>query len=249
MQDDFAAQRQAIIERLAGATNLHAMANEFSQALGKMGYGYQFDWCGLPIIQIPQDIVALQELIWSIQPGAIVETGIARGGSLAFSASMLELLGGDRIVIGVDIDIREPNRKAIEAHPMAGRIQLIQGSSIDPATVAQVQETLAGRGPVLVLLDSHHTHDHVLEELRLYAPLVGEGSYIVVFDTIIEDLPADYFANRDWGPGNSPKSAVHAFMKETDRFEIDTALDRKLVLTANPDGFLRCIKEESGNPA
>jgi cephalosporin hydroxylase len=242
-RDDFQEQRRRICRQLAESDSLRAMSLVFAQELGKAGYGYQFDWCGLPIIQVPQDIVAVQELIWSVRPAAIIETGVARGGSLALSASLLELLGGDRIIIGVDIEIRPANRAAIESHPLAGRIRLVEGSSVDPATVERVRDELSERVPVMVLLDSNHTHDHVLAELRYYSPFVKAGSYITVFDTIIEDLPADYFPGRPWGPGNSPKSAVRAFLQENDRFEIDSERDRKLVLSAAPDGFLRCIKD------
>lgn len=206
-------------------------------------YSYNFRWLGRPIIQFPQDMVAIQELIWDIKPQVVVETGIAHGGSLIFHASILELLGGEREVIGVDIDIRAHNRTAVEAHPLAKRITLIQGSSIDPMVVAQVKQRVAGRGPVLVILDSNHTHDHVLAELQAYSPLVGRGSYLVVFDTLVDDMPPDMFSDRPWGPGNNPKTAVRAFLKTSERFEVDRDLQSKLLITVAPEGYLRCIKD------
>ncbi|MDB4968057.1 MAG: cephalosporin hydroxylase [Myxococcales bacterium] len=205
-------------------------------------YSYRFSWMGRPIIQYPQDIVAMQELIFRVQPDLIVETGIAHGGSLVFYASMLELLGGERRVLGVDIDIRAHNRAAIEAHPMFKRIDMIEGSSIDAAIVARVHEAARGKKSVLLVLDSNHTHDHVLAELRAYASLVTKDSYCVVFDTVVEDMPDEFFPDRPWRQGNSPKSAVHAFLKESDRFEIDRSIDDRILITVSPDGFLRCVR-------
>jgi cephalosporin hydroxylase len=210
----------------------------------KHRYAYNFSWLGRPIIQLPQDVLAIQEILWAVRPRTVVETGIAHGGSLVLSASILELLGGDGRVIGVDIDIREHNRRAIEAHPLARRIDMVQGSSIDPAVVADLRRRAEGRGPVVVILDSMHTHDHVLAELRAYAPLVGRGSYVVVLDTLIEDQPPGDFRDRPWGPGNSPKTAVHAFLRESGRFELDSDLEARLLVTVAPDGFLKCVRDE-----
>ncbi len=222
-------------------------AAAFLKASAVPKYSYNFSWLGRPIIQYPQDIVAMQELIWTIQPELIIETGIAHGGSLIFSASMLELnaaCGGpkDARVLGVDIDIREHNRVAIEAHPMFKRITMIQGSSIAPVTIEQVRSLATGRHPVLVCLDSNHTHEHVLAELNAYANLVTVGSYCVVFDTIVQDLPADMFPDRPWGPGNNPKTAVWAYLKEHPEFEIDTAFDNKLLISVAPQGYLRRVR-------
>lgn len=209
-------------------------------------YSYEFLWLGRPIIQYPQDIVAMQELIWLIQPDLIIETGIAHGGSLIFSASMLELnaaCGGsqDAEVLGIDIDIREHNRDAIEKHPMYKRISVIQGSSIDPKVIDAVREKASGKERILVCLDSNHTHDHVLAELEAYAPLVTPGSYCVVFDTIIEDLPGGMFPDRPWGPGNNPKTAVWEYLKTHPEFQIDQSIQNKLLITVAPDGYLRRI--------
>lgn len=222
-------------------------AKALMDASVKAGYSYNFSWMGRPIIQYPQDIVAMQEIIWRVQPDLIIETGIAHGGSLIFSASMLELnasCGGpaDAQVVGLDIDIRAHNKQAIEAHPMARRISMIEGSSIDPVIVAEVARLAAGKRCVLVCLDSNHTHSHVLEELHAYAPLVTVGSYCVVFDTVVEDLPAEFFPDRPWGPGDNPKTAVHAYLKIDPRFEIDRAIDSKLLISVAPEGYLRRVR-------
>lgn len=226
---------------------LLAAAQAFTKASIMPKYSYNFSWLGRPIIQYPQDILAMQELIWSIQPDLIIETGIAHGGSLIFSASMLELnaaCGGPRKaeVLGVDIDIRPYNREAIEAHPMSRRISMIQGSSIAPAVIEQVAARAAGRQRVLVCLDSNHSHDHVLAELQAYAPLTSAGSYCVVFDTIIEDLPADMFPDRPWDPGNNPKTAVREYLKAHPEFEIDKQIDHKLLISVAPDGYLKRVR-------
>jgi cephalosporin hydroxylase len=211
-------------------------------------YSYHFEWLGRPIIQYPQDMIALQEIIWKVQPDLIVETGIAHGGSLIFSASLLELnaaCGGpqDARVLGIDIDIRAHNREAIEQHPLARRIDMIQGSAVDDAVAAQVLAAAQRRKRVLVILDSNHTHAHVARELELYSPLVGKGSYLVVFDTVIEDMHADAFPDRPWGKGDNPKTAVWAFLESNPRFRIDRTIQDKLLLTVAPDGYLECIAD------
>ncbi len=217
-------------------------------------YSYHFNWLGLPIIQYPPDIVAVQELIWELKPDLVIETGIARGGSLLLSASILALLeladareAGTvvnpavprRRVLGIDIDIRAHNRQAIEQHPLADRITMLQGSSVDPAIVEQVRAIAEEHERVLVLLDSNHTHDHVLAELEAYAPLVGPGSYCIVFDTIIEDMPADTFPDRPWGPGDNPKTAVRTYLTDHPEFTVDEHIDAKLLISVAPGGYLR----------
>jgi len=204
-------------------------------------YSYNFSWMGVPIIQYPQDIIAMQELIWRVKPEMIIETGVAHGGSLVYYASLLELTGRGE-VLGIDIDIRSHNRAVIEAHPMARRISMIQGSSVDAAVVREVRARAAGRAPVMVVLDSNHTHEHVLGELRAYADMVTVGSYCVVFDTVVEDLPGDLYPDRPWSAGNSPKTAVHAFLREDDRFEIDRDVEAKILITVAPDGYLRRVR-------
>ena len=208
----------------------------------KKKYSYHFSWMGLPIIQYPQDVMALQEIIFETQPDLVIETGIARGGSLLFLASMLELnrvYGGpdDALVVGVDIVIREHNKLAIEKHPLSRRVNMIEGSSIDTKVVDQIEELSKRKKSVMVCLDSHHEHDHVLEELRKYAPLVSQGNYCVVLDTIIEDLPEG--PERPWGKQNSPMSAAREFLKENDMFEIDSQITNKLLITVARNGYLR----------
>jgi cephalosporin hydroxylase len=210
-------------------------------------YSYNFSWMGRPIIQYPEDMIAMQEIIWSVQPDLIIETGIAHGGSLIFSAAMLELnaaCGGSQNaeVLGVDIDIRAHNREAIEAHPMAKRISMIQGSSIAPEIIEQVKAKAAGKQRILVCLDSNHTHEHVLAELEAYAPLTSAGSYCVVFDTVVEDIPADMIVDRSWGPGNNPKTAVWEYLKTHAEFEIDKRIDHKLLISVAPDGYLKRVR-------
>jgi len=219
-------------------------------------YMYNFECLGRPIIQLPNDILAMQELIWQIKPDLIIETGIAHGGSLILSASMLSLLdycdaieqgtmldpkSTRRRVLGLDIDIRAHNHAAIEAHPMANRIDMIEGSSIDPAIIAQVRDIARGYERVLVCLDSNHTHEHVLAELEAYAPLVSAGSYCVVFDTIVEDMPAEMFPDRPWGPGDNPKTAVWEYLKMHPEFEIDKQMDHKLLISVAPNGYLKRV--------
>lgn len=206
-------------------------------------YSYNFAWLGRPIIQYPQDIVAIQEILWQVKPDLVVETGIAHGGSLVLSASVLELIGESGKVIGIDVEIRDHNRAAITAHPLAKRITMIEGSSVDPMVVDHVLRLAAGKRRVVVILDSSHTHEHVMKELKLYSPLVRAGSYLIVLDTVIEDMPPDSFPARPWGPGNNPKTAVREFLAHTDRFEIDKEIQNKLLLTVAPDGYLKCVKD------
>lgn len=250
----FYEERQRSMQGYARDAAWISLSQNWLQRAFAQRFMYNFDWMGRPIIQIPNDMAAMQELIWLARPDLIIETGIAHGGSLAFSASMLALLdmcdaieAGQKIdprvsrrkVLGIDIDIRAHNRAAIEAHPMASRIQMIQGSSIDPAIVAQVREIAASHERILVCLDSMHTHAHVLAELEAYAPLVSSGSYCVVFDTVIEDMPAGSFPDRPWDKGNNPKTAVWQFLKTHPEFEIDRSIPDKLLITVAPDGYLR----------
>jgi len=224
-----------------------ARSSKWIERAQQMRYSYHFEWLGRPIIQYPQDILALQEIIWAVKPNVIVETGIAHGGSLIFSASMLELnaaCGGpaDAEVLGVDIDIREHNRKAVESHPMYKRVQMLEGSSIDPETIERVRRRVEGKERVLVFLDSNHTHDHVLAELQAYAPLVTAGSYCVVLDTLVEDLPEELFRDRPWGPGNNPKTAVQSYLKAHPEFEINNLIEDKLMISVAPSGYLKRVR-------
>lgn len=237
---------------------LFEVTRDWVRRANKLKYSYHFEWLGRPIIQYPQDIVAMQELIWSIQPDLIIETGIAHGGSLIFSASMLELnavCGGpqDAEVLGVDIDIRPHNREAIEAHPLFKRISMIQGSSIAQEVIEQVRAKAGNKQKVLVCLDSHHTHAHVLAELEAYAPLISMGSYCVVFDTIVEDLPDEMHVDRPWAQGDSPKTAVWEYLEilakegrtaldnQPLRFEPDKQIDNQLLISVAPTGYLKRV--------
>jgi len=256
------------IERISMDEALHEKSMEWIIATAPYKYAYNFSWLGRPIIQLPQDIVAMQELIWRIKPDLIIETGIAHGGSLIFSASMLALIDYSeavaseklvfqeaikRRVLGVDIDIRAHNRVAIEGHPLANKIDMIQGSSIDPEIIAEVYKRAANYERIIVCLDSNHTHDHVLAELEAYAPLTSPGSYCVVSDTAIEDVPETLFTDRPWGRGNNPKTAVWEYIKRLQQegrrakdgnrlfFEIDKIINNKLLITSAPDGYLRRV--------
>jgi cephalosporin hydroxylase len=242
------------IESLGRDGDLQALSRIWIRESASHRWSYNFQWLGRPAIQFPNDAWAMQELIWAVRPDIIVETGIAHGGSLVFSASMLALLDmadaieagltidprtSKRRVIGVDIDIRAHNRAAIEAHPLSSRIRMIQGSSIDHTTVDQVRSAVGDAQRVLVCLDSNHTHDHVLAELHAYAPLVTPGSYCVVFDTIVDDMPASLFPDRPWGPENNPKTAVREYLRSHPNFMIDKSIDHKLQISVAPDGFLK----------
>lgn len=249
--------KQEVQERLAanrGENLLARAAHEFMVASTQPKYSYNFSALGRPIIQYPQDMVALQELIWKIRPDLIIETGIAHGGSLILSASMLALLdycdavesgqpfdpkATQRRVLGIDIDIRAHNREAIEAHPMAHRIDMLQGSSIASEIIAEVRRCAHKHERVLVILDSNHTHEHVLAELEAYAPLVSPGSYCVVFDTVIEDLPAGMYPDRPWDVGDNPKTAVREFLSRNSDFVVDEDIEAKLLITVAPGGYLR----------
>lgn len=216
-----------------------SLVSQFMKETIRVKYSYHFTWLGIPIIQYPQDMMAMQEIIYEVQPDLIIETGIAHGGSLIFYASILEMLGKGE-VLGIDIEIRPHNRLAIETHPLYKRIKMIEGSSLDGQIIEQVKQ-FAQNKTTLVALDSHHSHDHVLQELKLYAPFVTKDSYLVVFDTIIEDLSADLLFNRPWGPGNNPKTAVWEFLKQNPQFKIDKQIENKLIITVASDGYLKRI--------
>ena len=239
--DDFEERNRRMTREMTDDDELQDLARRWFIAASRHEYSYHFTWLGRPIIQFPQDIVAVQEIIWRARPDLIIETGVARGGSLMLSASMMELLGRGQVV-GIDIDIRDDNRRAIEQHPLSSRIALIEGSSTDADVVRRVQQAAASSTTVLVLLDSNHTHEHVLRELELYSPLVDIGSYIVVFDTVIEMMPADSFPDRPWGRGNNPATAVRDFLARNDRFVVDRELEAGLVISVAPCGYLKCVR-------
>ena len=239
---EFINEREIRICQNGSNVELKEAAEQFNVASNKTQYSYNFSWMGRPIIQYPQDMIAMQEIIWDIKPDLIIETGIAHGGSLIYYASLLELIGKGE-VLGVDIDIRKHNREEIERHPMYKRIKMFEGSAIDKALVEKVFAVAEGKNSILVVLDSNHTHDHVLQELRFYSPLVTKNSYIVVFDTIVENLPQGYFNQvRPWGIGNNPKTAVAEFLQSNSDFEIDSAIDNKLMISVAPGGYLKRVK-------
>jgi cephalosporin hydroxylase len=255
--EQFKIQVAENISQIGLDKDVQALSRIWSRETNPYGYTYNFSFLGRPIIQYPQDMVAIQELIWKIKPDLIIETGIAHGGSLIMSASMLALLDmseaiesgsvldpkkSKRKVLGLDIDIRQHNKEAIEGHPMASRIQMIQGSSIAPEVIEQVKVVAKNHQRVMVCLDSNHTHDHVLAELEAYAPLTSVGSYCVVMDTAIEDMPKAMFPDRAWGPGDNPKTAVWEYLKTHTEFEIDKSIDHKLLISVAPDGYLKRLK-------
>jgi len=251
---EFEGQRARNLAGLSRDDSLIAVTRQWMIGANRHWYTYNFDSLGRPIIQYPQDMVAVQELIWQLSPDLIIETGIAHGGSLINNASMLALLDlcdaiesgvtidprvSHRRALGIDIDIRPHNRAAIEAHPMSSRITMIEGSSADQDVIAQVTEIASSHEKIMVLLDSNHTHDHVLQELRAYAPLTSVGSYCIVYDTVIEDMPRGSFPDRPWDVGNNPKTAVWEYLKEHPEFTIDRLITDKLQITVAPDGYLK----------
>lgn len=254
--EEFRKEVLSNIKSLSGDQDLQALSRIWVREITPHKWAYNFTWLGRPAIQFPNDAWAMQELVWQIKPDLIIETGIAHGGSLIFSASMLaqldmcdaietgEMLNpkiSNRKVLGIDIDIRDHNRAAIEAHPMASRIQMIQGSSVAQDVIEQVHAIAANYSRILVCLDSNHIHDHVLAELNAYAPLTSKDSYCVVFDTIVEDMPAEMFPDRPWGPRNNPKTAVWEYLKAHPEFEIDKSIQHKLLITVAPDGYLKRV--------
>lgn len=239
----FKGERADDIKRMAADEDLKKASLDWMIASDKYKYSYNYTWLGRPIIKYPSDIVATQEIIWAVKPDLIIETGIAHGGSLMLSASMLEINGGDGLVLGIDIDIREHNKKEILNHSMAKRIQMIEGSSTSAETMAQVREIAAGRKRVMVFLDSLHSHAHVAAELELYAPLVSVGSYLVLPDTFIEYFPKGYYSgSRPWDVGDNPMTAMRDFMRGNDEFEIDRQLCDKLMITEAFDGYLKRVR-------
>jgi cephalosporin hydroxylase len=241
MQDDREAfrletRRQAM--EMARDEDLGKIALRTTEASDRYGFTYMWTWLGLPIIQMPDDIVATQEIIWETRPQVIIETGFARGGSALLYSSILTLIG-EGTVVSVDIDIRLHNRRAVEEHPLAGRIRLIEGSSTAPETLDRVKALIPDGARVMVVLDSNHTHDHVLQELRLYGPLVTEDQFLIVADTVVEDIPPQTHRPREWGPGNNPKTALQAYLSETDRFEPDPWYNSKVLITSSRGGYLR----------
>ena len=241
---EFTSRNRKIINKMDKDIELKKLSQKWFDKSFEHEYSYHFTWLGLPIIQYPQDIIALQEIIWKIKPDLIIETGIARGGSLIFYASMLELLQKGE-VIGIDIDIRKHNKKAIESHPLNKRITMIEGSSIKKDIIKKVFKLSQNKKKILVILDSFHTHSHVLKELEAYSELVSKGGCIVVFDTVVEDMPKNSFPNKPWSIGNNPKTAVKEFLTKNNRFKIDKTIEKEILITSCKNGFLKCVKNIS----
>jgi cephalosporin hydroxylase len=246
--DDRAKFAQESVEhslRLGQDEKLFGASLDLLVAADEYRYSYLWTWLGVPIIQMPADIVAMQEVVWRTKPDVIVETGVARGGSLIFFASMLQLIGNGK-VIGVDIDVRAHNRDTIEKHPMSHRIQLIEGSSIAGETLAAVRAQIPSGAKVMVVLDSDHSRDHVLAELRAYGPLVTRDQYLLVADTLLGRAQAHQTPTQRakvWLPGDEPLSALQDYLKETDRFELDRVLDGKMILSSSPGGYVKCVRD------
>ena len=251
--EQFARERLQRLEEYSKDARLKSLAHDWVFHSMQQKYLYNFDWLGRPIIQYPEDMVAIQELIWKVKPTLVIETGIAHGGSLVLSASMLAMLDyceaveagttldprkSRRRVVGIDIDIRSHNRSAIEEHPLSDLISMVEGSSVDQNVIDEVHQLTAGHETVMVFMDSNHTHEHVLAELNAYAHLVTKGSYCVVFDTFVEDMPPRYFPDRPWDKGDSPKTAVREYLKSHSEFEIDKSIDNKLLISVATDGYL-----------
>lgn len=231
------------IEAQGRDEELKRLAREWEEKSIPYKYSYHYTWLGRPIIQYPTDIMAMQEIIWKVKPNVIVETGIAHGGSAIFYASMMELMKNDGIVVSVDIDIREHNRKEIEKHPMYSHIRMIEGSSIDDEVLAKVKSYIKPTDTVLVTLDSCHSHAHVLKELELYSPLVTKGSYLVCCDTVVEDDIASPQGERPWGKGDNPMTALREFLTtQGGQFVVDKTIDDKLLISTNPNGYLIRVK-------
>ena len=241
-EERFRTEVEKNIEGLKKDRDLQSLSRIWLREVTRHKYAYNFRWMGRPVIQLPQDMIAMQEIIWNVKPDLIIETGIAHGGSLVYYASLLEMIDADGYVVGIDIDLRAHNRAAIESHPMFRRIELIEGSSVSREVAAAVQEHVEGKRAVLVVLDSNHTYAHVLEELKIYSDYVTRGSYIVVFDTLLEDMPDDLVKDRPWGSGNNPKTAVLEFLESNDAFEVDKSLESKLLISVAPDGYLKRVK-------
>lgn len=242
IRDEFEADKRKNAEAQAKDDALRGIARDFVIESDKYGYGYQWTWLGLPMIQLPQDIVVTQEIIWECKPDVIIETGIAWGGSVVLYASILQLIGKGKVV-AVDLNLMDHVSAQIMSYPFSDRIHLYKGSSTDPDIVSKIKSHVAPGQSVMVLLDSNHTHEHVLNELRLYGPLVTKGQFLIVSDTVVEDIPAQTHRPRPWAPGNNPKTGLRQYLTETDRFEVDAYVNRKLLLTYSPEGYCRCNKD------
>ncbi len=241
MTDDrpeFLQERSRLIENMAADPEATAANLELLTVSDRHGYSYMWDWLGAPIIQMPADIVAMQEIVWRTRPDVIVETGVARGGSAILHSSLLHLLGNNGFVVAVDIDIRPHNRDTIESHPLGGSVRLLEGSSVDEDLLEKIQAMLPAGARVMVVLDSDHTHSHVLQELDAYSRFVTAGMYMVVADTFVEELPEQLHRPRAWGLGDNPCTAVDEFLGKTSEFKLDTSLAKKMLMSSSTAGYL-----------
>lgn len=241
--EQYRLQSEAHQREIEQDTQFQQLSRDWVDRSVGVGYCYNFTWLGRPIIQYPQDMAAMQELIWEVQPDVIIETGIAHGGGLVFYASMLELIGGEGRVLGIEQHIFPEIRAELERHPMYRRITMLEGDSVSEEIVGKVADFVGAGSRVMVALDSNHTHAHVLAELERYSPFVTKGSYLVVFDTLVNEVDEAHYANRPWDRKNNPKTAVDAFLKNNTRFVVDQAVSSKLQISSCPGGFLRCIAE------
>jgi len=237
----FFRERNDDIKKMIEDNELRKKSLEWMISADKYKYSYNFTWLGRPIIKYPNDIVVYQELIWNLKPDVIIETGIAHGGSLVLSASLMSIIGKGRVV-GIDIDIREHNRLEIEKHPMSSLITMIEGDSTSEEVISQVESIAEIGGNAIVVLDSNHTHEHVLKELTSYCRFVGKGSYIILPDTFIEFFPNGYFSDRPWDVGNNPYTAMQAFLKDNPVFEIDEYFSSKAIISESLSGYLKRVK-------
>lgn len=242
-QEQFERRKEANIHAQGSDERLKELALDFHRSTARYQYTYNFSWMGFPVIQFPQDLFAIAEIVFRTEPDLIIETGIAHGGGLVFYASLLELIGKNGKAVGIDIALRDHNRQALMRHPLARRIRVIDGSSVAADVVAAVASMAKVASSVLVILDSDHTHEHVLQELELYSPFVRAGGYVVVFDTTIEDMPAEFFTDKPWNKNSNPKTAVREFLRRSDRFVVDRTIEDKLLITVAREGYLRCIKD------
>ncbi len=238
-REEFSESGRAKAMEMAADPEVRQLDRDITAASDRHGYSYMWEWLGLPIIQMPTDVVLAQEIIWRTKPDVIIETGVARGGSVLFYSSMMRLLGRGSVV-AIDIEIRPHNREAIESHEFADRVTLIEGSSVDPMVLGQVDEIVAGKERVMVVLDSDHTHEHVLDELRAYTKYVTPGQFMIVADTVVEDIPVQDHRPRRWGPGNNPKTAVHQYLQENPGvYDVDEFCNSKLLMSSSRGGYLQ----------
>ncbi len=241
-KEEFQRMNDVAAEEMSRDAGLADKAREVFVEADRYRWLYQTTWLGEPLLNLPQDMFAIQEIISRTRPDYVIEVGVAWGGSMLFEATLLEILGGKK-VIGVDIFIPPDLRARLANHgKLSERLVLIEGSSTADGTLAQIKELLGGSRKVLVVLDSYHTHDHVLAELRAFSSLVEKGQYIVCSDTIVEYIPEQSHRVREWGPGNNPATAIKAFLAETDRFEVDEKIDHRLLFSCHPGGYLRAVE-------